>query len=310
MRSVGASLPPAQMVELERDYPLARLATVRTGGAAELFARARTIAELSELLVWAQREQHAVAVIGSGSNLLIADAGVSGLVLRLDGELALIEPVTDGLRCGGGARMPAVAARSAALGLAGIEFAVNIPGTVGGAVRMNANAYDGALASVISWVDVVSADGVERRAPEQLGFRYRDSALRPGEVVAATQFTLAPAAPDAVRATLVEMRARRHAAQPKGIKTFGSTFKNPPGETAGLLLAAAGAGELQVGGARLSRKHANFVENVGSASTADIVELMARARQRVLDHSGIALEREVQVLGPVSFPWEEPGADE
>jgi UDP-N-acetylmuramate dehydrogenase len=292
------------MIELHQGYPLARLTTVRTGGAAELFAAPGTIEELRELLVWAPTHGHQVSVVGSGSNLLVADQGVPGLVLHLEAELARIDAVAGGLRCGGGARMPKAAARTAALGLAGLEFAVNIPGTVGGSVRMNANAYDGALATVLRWVEVVSADGVWRRAPEELGFEYRGSALAPGEVVAAAQFALSSAAPEAVRTTLAEMRALRHAAQPRGIKTFGSTFKNPPGETAGKLLAAAGAGGLRVGGARLSPKHANFVENVDGASTADIVALMAQARGRVLEHSGIALEREVQALGPVSFPWE------
>jgi UDP-N-acetylmuramate dehydrogenase len=296
------------MVELSEGYPLERLTTVRAGGAAEFFARAGTVAELEELLAWARLNGHQVQVVGSGSNLLVADEGVPGLVLRLERELAQIEPLELGLRCGGGARMPSVAARAAERGLAGIEFAVNIPGTVGGAVRMNANAYGGALASVLAWVDVVSADGVARRVPEDLGFRYRDSALRPGEVVAAAEFSLTAATPDSVRATLAEMREARHAAQPKGIKTFGSTFKNPAGESAGMLLAAAGVAGLQIGAARFSPKHANFIENLGGASTADIVALMAAARERVLAQSGIALEREVQALGPVRFPWEDrPG---
>jgi UDP-N-acetylmuramate dehydrogenase len=292
------------MIDLIHNFPLQRLTTVRTGGSAELFANPATAGELEELLAWAAEHGQPVAVLGSGSNLLVADEGVRGLVVKLEGALARIEPVAGGMRCGGGARMPQVAARSAALGLAGIEFAVNIPGTVGGAVRMNANAYGGALASVLAWVEVVRGDGVHRRSPDALGFTYRDSALGPGEVVAAAQFTLTPATPESVRATLAQMRTQRHAAQPKGIKTFGSTFKNPPGESAGLLLVAAGAAGMQVGGARLSPKHANFVENLGSASTADIVELMTRARARVLEHAGIALEREVQVLGAVAFGWE------
>jgi UDP-N-acetylmuramate dehydrogenase len=306
----SSSTEGRMMVELEHDYPLARLTTVRTGGPAELFARATKLDDVLELLALAQREDHELHVIGSGSNLLVADAGVGGLVIHLEGALARIERSPDGLECGGGARMPAVAARAAALGLAGIEFAVNIPGTVGGAVRMNANAYDGSLAAVLEWVEIASGDGLARRPPEALGFAYRSSALGPSEIVVAARFALTRSSPDAVRATLVEMRARRHAAQPKGIKTFGSTFKNPPGETAGALLAAAGASSLRVGGARLSAKHANFVENVdGTATTADIVSLMAHARERVLEHSGLALEREVQALGPVHFPWEaESGA--
>ncbi len=292
------------MVELERDYPLARMTTVRTGGNAELFARVTMAADLLEVLGRAARDDLEVHTLGSGSNLLVADDGVPGIVIQLSGALARITVHADGLECGGGARLPSIAARAAAHGLAGIEFAVNIPGTVGGAVRMNANAYDGSLAAVLAWVEVASDGEVVRRRPEELGFAYRSSNLRPGEVVSAARFALRPAPPEVLRSALAQMRAARHAAQPKGIKTFGSTFKNPPGATAGQLLADVGAGGLRVGGARLSPKHANFVENLGDATTADIVALMAMARDLVLERHGVALEREVQVLGAVSFPWE------
>jgi UDP-N-acetylmuramate dehydrogenase len=289
---------------IEHGYPLTRLTTVRTGGAADHFARASSRRELGELLRWAAEREAPLHVIGSGSNLLVADEGVRGLVIKLDGDLARIEPDGDGLRCGGGARLPAVAARAATLGLAGVEFASNIPGTVGGAVRMNANAYDGALADVLDWVEIVSAEGSVRRAPAELGFAYRRSALGPGEIVSRVRFALRPAAPEQVRATIGAMRERRHAAQPKGVRTFGSTFKNPPGErTAGQLLEAAGATQLAVGGARFSRKHANFVENDGSASTAEILALMAAGRELVRERFGVELEPEVQLLGDVSFPW-------
>jgi UDP-N-acetylenolpyruvoylglucosamine reductase len=291
------------VTEPQRDVPLARLTTVRTGGSAEHFARAGSRRELLELLEWAHARGLAVHAIGSGSNLLVADAGVRGLVIKLERELTRIEPDGVGLRCGGGARLPAVAARAAALGLGGIEFAVNIPGTVGGAVRMNANAYDGSLASVLDWVEVVSPEGVARRGPDELGFAYRSSALTPAEIVARVRFALVAASPESIRATLRSMRERRHAAQPKGIRTFGSTFKNPPGHTAGQLLAEAGVADLAVGGARFSRKHANFVENVGGASTADVVELIAAGRRRVSERLGIELEPEVQLLGDVRFPW-------
>jgi UDP-N-acetylenolpyruvoylglucosamine reductase len=285
------------------DVPLGRLTTVGTGGSAEFFARAGSRGELDELLAWAAARGLEVNVVGSGSNLLVADVGVRGLVLKLDRELARIEPRGAGLRCGGGARLPAVAARAAALGLAGIEFGVNIPGTVGGAVRMNANAYGGELARVLAWVEIHTAGGSERRDPAGLGLAYRASNLGPGEIVARAEFALAPAASEEVKARLADLRARRHAAQPKGIRTFGSTFKNPPGETAGLLLAGAGAIGLRVGGARFSPKHANFVENTGTATTADVVALMAAGRRLVAEHRGIELEAEVQTLGPVGFPW-------
>ena len=298
-----AELPPG----VERDYSLARLTTVRAGGPAELFARPEAADELVELLAWAEREGHPVEVVGSGSNLLVSDAGVPGLVLKLAGELAGLE--RDGLQvvCGGGARLPSASAKVAGWGLGGLEFGINIPGTVGGAVRMNANAYGGELARVLEWVDVASATGVDRRTPDRLGFSYRRSNLVPGEVVARAGFRLAEEDSAAVKERMSGMRDRRREAQPSGIKTFGSTFKNPEdpaagGRTAGQLLEAAGCRGLQVGGARFSPKHANFVENTGDATTADILELMAEGRRRVNERFGIVLEPEVQVLGEVRTP--------
>lgn len=299
------------MIDLERDYLLARLTTIRAGGRADLFARPATETELLEALAWAEREGVAIGVVGSGSNLLVADDGFRGLVLKLDGELTAIE--RDGTRvvCGGGMRLPAAAARAASWGLTGIEFGVNIPGTVGGAVRMNANAYGGELAAVLDTVSICSGDGVAERRPSELGFAYRRSNLDPGEVVSRATFDLEPAEPAEVKATMAGMRERRREAQPSGIKTFGSTFVNPDpgvsgGRTAGQLLEAAGCRGLAVGGARFSPEHANFVENAGDATTADVLALMAAGRRRVYDRFGIVLEPEVQVLGEVAWPadWE------
>ena len=292
---------------VERDYPLARLTTVRAGGDAELFARPESEDELVELLAWAGGEAIAVEVVGSGSNLLVADGGVAGLVLKLAGGLA--ELVRDGTRvlCGGGVRLPSASAKIAGWGLTGLEFGINIPGTVGGAVRMNANAYGGELARVLEWVEVCTGEGVQRREPGELGFEYRRSNLRPGQVVSRASFALAESDPAEVKATLAAMRAKRREAQPSGIKTFGSTFKNPDPElsgsrTAGQLLEAAGCQGLAVGGARLSPKHANFVENTGEATTADVLEVMAAGRRRVYEEFGIELEPEVQILGDVEWP--------
>ncbi len=293
------------------EYPLARLATVRTGGRASFFARPRSEEELLDLLAWAAGEGLSLGTIGSGSNLLIADDGFRGLAIKLDGDLARIERDGERVICGGGARLPAAAARTAAWGLSGLEFGINIPGTAGGAVKMNANAYGGQLAEILDWVGVASAAGLKRRGPDQLGLRYRSSSLGPEEVIARAAFSLKRADPAAVRATLAEMRERRREAQPSGIKTFGSTFKNPDseragGRSAGQLLEAAGCRGLRHGGASLSEKHANFVSNDGTATTADVLELMATARRRVHEHFGVLLEPEVQVLGEVSWPagWE------
>jgi UDP-N-acetylmuramate dehydrogenase len=292
---------------IQRSFDLSRLTTVRTGGTAEFFLRAGALEGLERALEWAAAERLAVGVVGSGSNLLVSDAGVQGLVIKLEGDLAKIERDGSRLVCGGGARLPQVSARAASLGLAGLEFGVNIPGTVGGAVRMNANAYGGELQRVLEWVDVVSAAGTQRRRPADLGFAYRRSNLRAGEIVVRASFALEPGAVDEIKATLADMRGRRRAAQPSGIKTFGSTFKNPgdpaaEGRTAGQLLEAAGCRGLQVGGARFSPKHANFVENRGEATTADVLELMAEAIRRVRDRFGVTLEPEVQVLGEVDLP--------
>jgi UDP-N-acetylmuramate dehydrogenase len=293
--------PPAGV---EPDYPLSRLTTVRTGGSADWFARVPTSERLAELLRWASAEGLEVGVVGSGSNLLVADEGFRGLVLKLDGDLATIEPDGERLVCGGGARLPQASAMAARLGLTGLEFGVNIPGTVGGAVKMNANAYGGDLSRVLDWVEVVTPAGAGRRGPGELGFAYRRSSLGPGEVVARASFALRPADPEVVKGTLADMRAQRRAAQPSGIKTFGSTFKNPDdpraqGRSAGQLLDAAGCRGLAVGGARFSGKHANFVENTGDATTADVVALMAEGRRRVRERFGVELEPEVQLLGRV-----------
>jgi UDP-N-acetylmuramate dehydrogenase len=289
---------------VERDYPLARLTTIRTGGPGDFYSRPDSLERLIELLAWADEAEIAVGVVGSGSNLLIADAGFRGLVMKLDGALATIDQEGDRLLCGGGARLPQAAARAARAGLSGLEFGVNIPGTVGGAVKMNANAYGGDLSRVLEWVEIATPQGSGRRTPDELGFSYRRSNLGPREIVAGASFALSPAEPESVKATLAEMRAARHAAQPSGIKTFGSTFKNPEdpraeGRSAGVLLDEAGCRGLTVGGARFSEKHANFVENMGEATTADVIALMAEGRRRVRERFGVELEPEVQLLGDV-----------
>ncbi len=304
-RDPAPPLPPI----VRREVPLARFCTIRSGGAAEHFANVSDRQSLLAVLQWAFAESLPVSVIGSGSNLLVADQGVPGLVLKLSGGLAEIHRDGAKLTCGGGVRLPALAAYAAKAGLSGIEFGVNIPGTVGGAVRMNANAYGGELAKVLLCVSVATAQGVRSLCAEELRFAYRSSSLRPGEIVAAASVQLVEADPRLIRQRLQQMRTMRHQAQPHGIKTFGSTFKNPQdprarGASAGMLLSAAGCNGLQVGRARFSHKHANFVENLGGASTEEILAVIAEGRRRVRERFGIELEPEVHLLGPVRFPWE------
>jgi UDP-N-acetylenolpyruvoylglucosamine reductase len=296
---------------IERDHPLARLTTLRAGGNADFFARVSDEERLVAMLAWADEEGLPVGVVGSGSNLLVADDGFRGLVLKLDGELAAIERRDERIVAGGGARLPSAAAKAAGWGLSGLEFGINIPGTVGGAVRMNANAYGGELARTLEWVSVCDASGSRRREPADLGFAYRSSNLAPGEIVSRASFLLTPGNPDVIKGELASMRSSRREAQPSGIKTFGSTFTNPPadapgveGRTAGQLLEAAGCRGLAAGGARFSEKHANFVENTGNATTADVLALMAEGRRRVHERFGVVLEPEVQVLGEAGWPDE------
>lgn len=301
MSEAAQSPPPG----VQRDFPLARLTTVRTGGPADFFARPSSEEELVELLGWAQGAGAQVGVVGSGSNLLVSDAGFRGLAIKLSEELAEFERDGERLVAGGGARLPSAAAKAATWGLTGLEFGINIPGTVGGAVKMNANAYGGQLAQVLEWVNVCTAAGCHRRPPGELGFAYRRSNLGAAEVVSRASFALRPGVPEEIKRTMGEMRGKRREAQPSGIKTFGSTFKNPEeaeGRTAGQLLEAAGCQGLAHGGARFAPKHANFVENSGGATTADVLELMAEGRRRVHEQFGVELEPEVQVLGEIRWP--------
>jgi UDP-N-acetylmuramate dehydrogenase len=296
--------PPAGV---DADHPLWRLTTVRTGGNADFFAAPDTSERLVALLSWAAENGIPVGVIGSGSNLLVSDEGFRGLALKLSGGLTEIERHGSEVICGGGTRLPSAAAKCAAWGLAGLEFGVNIPGTAGGAVRMNANAYGGRLADVLDRVEICSADGIRTSRPEELGFAYRHSNLTDGEVVSRVWFSLVEDSSEAIKARLADMRAWRREAQPSGIKTFGSTFKNPDdpraeGRSAGQLLDAAGCRGLTIGGARLSEKHANFVDNMGEATTAEVISVMAAARTRVKGRFGVILEPEVQVMGKIEWP--------
>jgi UDP-N-acetylmuramate dehydrogenase len=287
---------------VEERFPLARLTTVGTGGPARYFARPVALPELGELLAWADGERLPVAVVGLGSNLLVADDGYDGLVLRLEGDLAAIEVEDTRVRCGGGASLAAVVRRCSDLGLAGIEFGCAIPGTVGGAVRMNAGAYGGEMREVLLEASVVSARGVRRGDRAALDLRYRHSNVARGEVVAQATLELRRDAVPEVKARVRAMQAQRSAAQPRKARTFGSVFKNPPGPLgAGRMLEECGLKGYAVGGARISPVHANFIENTGTARSADVAALIAEARRRARDRFGVDLEHEVELLGPIGL---------
>ena len=292
-------------MRIERDVALARLTTIGTGGPARFLARPETLDELREALEFAREEGVPVATVGLGSNLLVADEGVDALVLKLAGELATTG--VDGvlLVAGGGAPNAVSLHRARAASLGGFEFACAIPGTAGGGVRMNAGAYGGDWAQILVRALVVDADGASWRTAGDLELEYRHSGLRRGEVVARVEFRLEPRPAEEIRATIAELQARRKAAQPTNKRTFGSVFKNPEHElSAGRILEACGLRGHRIGGAQISPRHANFIENAGGARSADAIALMAEARRRAREQFGVDLRHEVALLGPIELPRE------
>jgi UDP-N-acetylenolpyruvoylglucosamine reductase len=288
---------------IEHNIPLGRLTTVGIGGLARHFARPQTLVELEEALRWAANKGLDVFTIGLGSNVLVADEGVDGLVLRLEGELSASEAMDGMLVAGGGASNAVCLHRTRAAGLGGFEFACAIPGTVGGGVRMNAGAYGGDWRGILERVLVVSAAETGWRTPDELGLEYRRSALQPGEVVAQAEFRLAPKPPDEIKATVADLQARRKAAQPTNKRTFGSVFKNPEHElSAGRMLEACGLKGHRIGGAQISPRHGNFIENAGAARATDALALMAEARRRALEEFGVELAHEVRLVGGLELP--------
>jgi UDP-N-acetylenolpyruvoylglucosamine reductase len=290
-------------VRIETGVPLARLTTIGTGGPALALARPRSLAELEEALRYARSEGLEVVVVGLGSNLLAADEGVNALVLRLEGELAGVD-VRDGiLVAGGGATNAVCLHRARAAGLGGFEFACAIPGTAGGGVRMNAGAYERDWSAVLARTLVATAEGSEWMTPAQLGLEYRHSELRPGQVVAQVEYRLEPRSPAAIKAAVRALVARRKATQPTNKRTFGSVFKNPPGDVgAGQMLELCGLKGHRIGGALISPMHANFIENADGATSSDCVALMVEARRRAREQFGAELVREVVLVGGIELP--------
>ena len=286
------------MTGIEHGVPLARLTTIGVGGPARSLARPRSVVELGEALRFARDEGLDVLAVGLGSNLLAADDGVDALVLRLEGELAAVEVVDDGLVAGGGATNAVCLHRARDAGLGGFEFACAIPGTAGGGVVMNAGAYGRDWSDVLERALVVTAEGEAWMSPDELGLSYRHSELGPGDVVARVAFRLEPRPTAEVKTTVAELVAQRKATQPTNKRTFGSVFKNPAGSIgAGRMLELCGLKGHRIGGATISPKHANFIENADGATSADCVALMVEARRRAREEFGVELEREVVFAG-------------
>jgi UDP-N-acetylmuramate dehydrogenase len=221
-------------------------------------------------------------------------------VLKLGGELAAVEVDGDVLRAGGGAANAVCLHRARAAGLGGFEFACAIPGTIGGGVWMNGGAYGGDFSQVLVRALVATADGTGWLSPEELGLSYRHSNLRHGQVVLQAELRLTPRPPEEIKAAVRELNARRKDAQPTNRRTFGSVFKNPDHElSAGRMLESCGLKGHRIGGAQISPKHANFIENAGGARTEDALALIAEARRRAREQYGVELVHEVQLLGDI-----------
>jgi UDP-N-acetylmuramate dehydrogenase len=288
---------------VKADVSLSRYTTLGTGGPARWFDTPETVDELVARLAWADEEGLPVAVVGLGSNLLVADEGFSGVALKLGGALARTETSDDAVVAGGGAPLAVCLHRARAAELGGIEFVCAIPGTVGGAVWMNAGAYGGDLAGVLRHALIADALGARWQTPAELGFRYRSSSLRHGQVVAEAELALQPRPLAEIKETVSAMQSLRKAAQPTNKRTFGSVFKNPEHElTAGRMLEACGLRGFALGGAQISPKHANFIENAGGARSADAIALIAEARRRAWEQFGVMLQPEVQLLGSIEIP--------
>ena len=285
-------------VEIETGVPLSRSTTIGTGGPAAAFARPRSVAELEEAIAWAIERGFELRTVGLGSNLLAADVGVDALVLRLAGDLADVEVDGRLLRAGGGATNAVCLHRARDAGLGGLEFACAIPGTAGGGVRMNAGAYGADWSGILVRALVVSAEGTGWLTPDELGLDYRHSHVRPDQVVARLEYRLTPRPVAEIKAEVADLIARRKATQPTNRRTFGSVFKNPPGALgAGRLLELCGLKGHAIGGAVVSPRHANFIENAGGATSEDCLALMREARRRAREQFGVELEHEVVLLG-------------
>jgi UDP-N-acetylmuramate dehydrogenase len=304
-------------VKAERDSPLARFTTMRVGGRADLLATAHNAFELRALVRFARARELPLFLLGRGSNVVISDRGIRGLVVHVRAEGSHVEG--DRYRAEAGVPMARAATETQRAGLSGLEFGLAIPGTVGGAVWANAGAHGSDIRAIIERAEVLLADDREADlSADELALGYRDSRFKhtsPGsatDVVLAATFRLAPAPADAIRDRLDDIRRWRQAHQPLGIPSAGSAFRNPTtGPSAGELIDRAGLKGLRVGGASVSEKHANFIVNDRAGTAADVRRLLDRVRATILERDGIALEPEIVFVGDwTGWPWPDAAAGE
>lgn len=283
--------------QVMRDAPLAPRTAIRVGGPADLLVRPADPDALGELLRAVRALGVPFSVLGGGANTLVADAGVRGVVLKLPQDFPGESVEGERLVLAGGAPSARLPARAHAHGLTGMEFLAGIPGTLGGAVAMNAGTRIGEMRDVVSRVELATAEGTGFVPADALGFGYRTCRLPPGAVVTRLEVELRRGDVAASQAVMREDRDRRRRTQPLDRPTFGSTFTNPPGDHAGRLIEAVGLKGHRVGNATWSDVHANFIVNLGGATAADVLALIRLARARVAERYGIRLETEVRFLG-------------
>lgn len=297
--------------------PLAPFTTIGTGGKAKLLVTVASADAVVAVLGILRAYDVPWFCLGAGSDLLVADEGYPGVAVKLDKDFQYVEGLPAGpvtacgpvvITVGAAAPLARLAGMTAEAGLAGLEFACGIPGSVGGGVAMNAGAYGSSLVDVVREVELADAEGVRWAPAGQFAWGYRCSGLPKGVVVTAVRFELVPDDCSELLECQRTTLGKRRTVQPQGVRTFGSTFKNPSGGAAGRLLDAAGLRGERLGGAEVSSVHANFVVNLGEATTSDVIALMCRMRERVHQSCGVFLEPEVKLVGAV-FPWEPTGAD-
>lgn len=279
--------------------PMAKHTSFRIGGPADVLAQPADEAELAALLKRAAEHAVSVTLIGNGSNLLVRDKGIRGLVIKLSNSFSDMKALGNELTFGSGISLAMASKKAASLSLSGLEFAVGIPGTIGGAVYMNAGAYDGEMAKVVTSVRVMDREGkISELKASELAFAYRHTALQnSGLIVTSVTCVLQPDEADAIAAKMADFSQRRISKQPLELPSAGSMFKRPPGYFAGTLIDQTGLKGYTVGGAQVSTKHAGFVVNIGGATACDVLQLIKDVQDKVFAAHGVHLEPEVLVLG-------------
>ncbi len=284
--------------DVREGEPLRRHVSFRIGGPADVLALPRTADELARVGAYLFAQRMPFVILGHGSNVLIADAGIRGVVVKIGKGIDRIAFEGERVSAEAGAGLPHLARRAVEQGLAGLEFAAGIPASVGGAIVMNAGAHGSAMADIVETVRLLTPDGEGQLTRDALGYAYRTSVLQahPAIVLEATLHLLR-AEPEAVRTRTDQWLLQRSQTQPIGPPSSGCVFRNPPGDHAGRLIDLAGAKGLTVGGAQVSVVHANYVLNTGEATAADVLAVMDKVSGLVMEKSGVRLEPEIKVLG-------------